>query len=224
MDERTDLSKGLPLEITGSKSQDVAWKFFYQAMNAAPLNSSNNRGRGDHAVAIVDTIRGLGPCDVIEGMLAVQLTAVQDAIMDCFARAASTENDQERDRNLRTANKLISQFVALQVCLQKKRDRDRHISAEEDERLGDAIGDEIVRRFVDDVRKENAEMREKKAKMREKGEAGEIRREGDPSSHASKPPLRSTNTKRQSLPSAVRSRPKTVPDARLRPGERRPEG
>ena len=59
----------------------------------------------------------------------------------------------------------------------------------------------------------------------EVGEADEKRKEGDaPSSHAPKPPLRSTNAERQSVPSARRSGPEAVPDARLRPGKRRPEG
>ena len=109
MDERTDLSKGLPLEVAGSNSEDVGQKLLFQAITAVPPRSSNQVDRGNHSVAIVDMIKELGPCDVIEGILAVQITAVQDAIMDCLTRGMQATDDKVRDQNLKNAVRLMGQ-------------------------------------------------------------------------------------------------------------------
>ena len=72
--------------------------------------------------AAMAALRGIGPQDELEGMLAAQLVAVNAAGMECFRRAMIPEQTPEgRRENLSQANKLSRTYVMLLEALNRHR-------------------------------------------------------------------------------------------------------
>jgi len=85
------------------------------ARTVAPADPATSDSRETEArrAAAVDLLRGVGPGDDVESMLAAQMVGAHGAAMECLARAASPERlgaraEAARARDLRIAAKLLA--------------------------------------------------------------------------------------------------------------------
>jgi hypothetical protein len=73
-----------------------------------------------HRSATFAILTGIGPTDVIEGMLAAQMSAIHSAAMESFRRAAGY-GQKEREHELKNALKLTNIFTHQIAALDKHR-------------------------------------------------------------------------------------------------------
>jgi hypothetical protein len=73
-----------------------------------------------HRSATFAILTGIGPTDVIEGMLAAQMSAIHSAAMESFRRAAGY-GQKEREHELKNALKLNNIFTHQIAALDKHR-------------------------------------------------------------------------------------------------------
>jgi hypothetical protein len=72
--------------------------------------------------AALDAMAGIAPRDPVEGLLAAQMVAVHEAVMECFRRAAIPEQPfAGRDMALRHGAKLSRTYAALVETLDRHR-------------------------------------------------------------------------------------------------------
>lgn len=72
--------------------------------------------------AAEDALRGIGPRDATEGLLAAQMVATHEAAMECFRRAMlDGQTFEGRQANLGQANKLVRSYAALLEALDRHR-------------------------------------------------------------------------------------------------------
>tara|TARA_R110002110_G_scaffold368469_1_gene578258 strand:+ start:649 stop:1140 length:492 start_codon:yes stop_codon:yes gene_type:complete len=70
----------------------------------------------------VAALKGIQPKDEIEGMLAAQMVATHNAILECFRRAMAPEQSlQSRELNLKNGAKLASIYTRQMEALNKHR-------------------------------------------------------------------------------------------------------
>jgi hypothetical protein len=73
---------------------------------------TDKTGGANQAVAMIRTMEGISPRDVIEGMLTAQMLAVYNASMECMRRAMIPEQSFDgRKDNLNQATKLTRTFT-----------------------------------------------------------------------------------------------------------------
>jgi hypothetical protein len=113
--------KGKLKALGGSQSDRWNRILSQQAVETLWLNHSEeicNQQYGATAVAL----RGIGPRDELEGMIAAQLLAAHNAAMECYRRAMIPEQTFEgRRENLSQANKLSRTYAVLLEALNRHR-------------------------------------------------------------------------------------------------------
>ncbi len=99
---------------------DVIFEQMLQTLPNLPrLKSSAIEHQGQ---AVLDALRGMEPKDELEGMLAAQLIATHNALMECYRRAWGEKQTVDgRHGNLTQANKLSRTWTTLLDALNKHR-------------------------------------------------------------------------------------------------------
>ena len=150
----------------------------------------------------------IGPHDVVEAMLAAQMVATHEAAMECFRRAALTEQTfAGRELGLKYGDKLVRSFAALTDALNRHRGKGQQVVRVEHVTV-QAGGQAIVGAVT-------------------QGEGGQQKSEDRPyahasPTHASEPALRCPDPPRQSMPVASREGASALQNARRCPRQRRP--
>jgi integrase len=86
------------------------------------LKQSGSETRDKQISAALAGLRGIGPKDELEGMMAAQLIAAHNAAMECYRRAMISEQHPEgRRENLTQANKLSRTYATLLEALNRHR-------------------------------------------------------------------------------------------------------
>lgn len=86
------------------------------------LEGDSKEQRKERINSTILLLQGIGPTDEIEGMLAVQMVATHNAIMECLRRAMLPDQTFEgRDQNLKHAAKLLAIYTRQIETLNKHR-------------------------------------------------------------------------------------------------------
>ncbi len=100
-------------DALGVSDHDTSVHLLAQALSATP-HLDIERDLQTYQKLILTILRGIGPKDTVEGVLAVQMVAVHNAAMHFLARAVAKGNNmQVTDANVNRANKLFRTFIAL---------------------------------------------------------------------------------------------------------------
>jgi hypothetical protein len=107
------------------------------AINARDFTPPRGSGRAYHAACecrnarangrqaglnfVLSLVKGVGPKDQVEAMLAAQMAAVHNATMTFARRLAHVENIQQQDSAERAFNKLARTFAAQVEALKRYR-------------------------------------------------------------------------------------------------------
>jgi len=103
----------------GTEEEALQDRFLRQAASAVSDFAGREMKSFDYVAAAV---RGTGPKDALEGMLAVQMVAVHTLAMECMARAASREQlDLGVEVNINRATKLMRTFASQTEALGRYR-------------------------------------------------------------------------------------------------------
>ncbi len=114
--------KGALKNIGGSKSDHWNNLLANQAIQTLWIKHSDTETRDRQLSATVAALVGIGPKDELEGMMAAQLIAAHNAMMECYRRAMIGEQTFEgRRENLSQANKLSRTYAALLDALNRHR-------------------------------------------------------------------------------------------------------
>ncbi len=106
------------IDTFGTKGSEAA----YLLMQQVVFLDSKNGENPVKANQMMNLIYGIEPKDEVEGMLASQMVAIHDLVMDCVARANLPEQTFEgRQLNLNSAIKLSRSYVGLVDALNKHR-------------------------------------------------------------------------------------------------------
>jgi hypothetical protein len=106
----------------GSRSHDWNDVITRQTVEALWLKPSDSGAIDKQITAALAGLRGIGPKDELEGMMATQLIAAHNAAMECYRRAMISEQTFEgRRENLAQANKLSRTFATLLEALNRHR-------------------------------------------------------------------------------------------------------
>jgi hypothetical protein len=165
---------------------------------AAAIGASMNEME-EAQVAAVAAMRGIGPKDEVEGMLAAQMVAAHNAAMECYRRAMIGEQTFEgRRENLSQANKLSRSYALLLEVLNRHRGKGQQKVTVEHVHVHE--GGQAVVGVVENPG------RGSQRKSADQCDAKQI-------AYAPQPTMRSTDTERQPVPvSGDAERP--MPDAR----------
>jgi len=113
-----------PLDVqalTGS-GEDWGLQILAQALGADSNTHKPGAKLDNVSGATFAALRGIGPKDGLEGILAIQLIAAHNAAMDCYEKAAFFEQYTEvRMANLRMATKLSENSTKLVEALNRHR-------------------------------------------------------------------------------------------------------
>lgn len=119
-----DDRKGRLKNIGGSQWDHRNNVLANQAVQGLWLKNSSSEERDKQLSATVAALIGIAPKDELEGMMAAQLVAADNAAMECYRRAMIGEQTFEgRRENLNQANKLSRTWAALLDALNKHRGR-----------------------------------------------------------------------------------------------------
>src|SRR3954454_22281905 len=107
------------LELGGSKAGHVACYAANQVLGTVWRGSNENADTKEiRDTAALCWLSEIGPRDVVEAMLAVQMVATHEAALECFRRAALSEQTfAGRELGLQYADKLVRSFAALADAL-----------------------------------------------------------------------------------------------------------
>src|SRR5262245_52505518 len=120
-DDPHDL-KGTLKHIGGSQSDQWNNILFNQTIQTLWLKHSDKDTCDRQYRATVAALIGIGPKDEIEGMIAAQLLAAHNAVMECYRRAMLGDQTFEgRRENLSQANKLSRTYAVLLDALNRHR-------------------------------------------------------------------------------------------------------
>ena len=110
---------------TGSFDMDVHHTLLSQLFLTLDIeNGKSDETVGQRLRAAMAVLREIGPLDVVEGMLGVQMAATHNTAMDCLRRAAVPDvSDDVRDRNLKSATKLLKLYMEQVDALRRKRSK-----------------------------------------------------------------------------------------------------
>jgi hypothetical protein len=109
-------------EIGGSSNEHWNAMIVGQVTKALWLANGTRDQAVEKQVAAVAAMRGIGPKDEVEGMLAAQMVAAHNAAMECYRRAMIGEQTFEgRRENLSQANKLSRSYALLLEALNRHR-------------------------------------------------------------------------------------------------------
>jgi hypothetical protein len=108
--------------IGGSMSDDWNNILVNHTCNALWLRNCDEEDQDRQRGAAVAALIGIGPKDELEGMIAAQLVACHNAVMDCYRRSSLPEQTFEgRQENLNQANKLSRTYATLLEALNRHR-------------------------------------------------------------------------------------------------------
>lgn len=114
--------KGELKAIGGSRSDHWNNVLANQAVNALWMKHSDDETIDRQLGAVVAALKGIGPRDELEGMMAVQLVAAHNAALECYRRAMIPDQSFEgRNQSLNYANKLSRTWATLIGALNKHR-------------------------------------------------------------------------------------------------------
>ena len=114
--------KGTLRSIGGSQSDHWNNSLANQAVQALWLSNSDAAERDRQLSATVAALVGIAPKDELESMMAAQLIAAHNAVMECYRRAMIGEQTFEgRRESLNQANKLSRTWATLLDALNKHR-------------------------------------------------------------------------------------------------------
>jgi hypothetical protein len=197
--EQTATAAEMLKQIGGSEIELWNAVLVGQVIKAQWLANATSAQMEEAQVAAVAAMRGIGPKDEIEGMLAAQMVAAHNAAMECYRRAMIGEQTFEgRRENLSQANKLSRSYALLLEALNRHRGKGQQKVTVEHVHVHE--GGQAVVGIV-----ENPE-RGSQRKSPDQCDAKQI-------AYAPQPTMRSTDTEWQPVPvSGDAERP--MPDAR----------
>jgi len=185
--------------LGGSQSDDWNNVIANQTMNALPIAGANEGDASAEARAAIVGLVGIEPKDELEGMIAAQLIAGHNAAMECYRRAMLPNQVFEyRRENLNQASKLSRTFATLLEALNRHRGKGQQKVVVEHVHVykgGQAI--------VGNVGTPGGGF---PSELETQSHAKQI-------AYASQPPMRGSDTKRKSVPSA-RDAKRAMPIAR----------
>ena len=122
---RLDASREEVAATTGTTDPDVAEALFMQAVKVCPVTDKT----GPELVAEVETrtnvamgiMHGIGPRDMVEGLLAAQLTGLHNLSMSMMKRAARCETPESQESAARQVAKVQGAFLATAEGLKRWR-------------------------------------------------------------------------------------------------------
>jgi hypothetical protein len=124
-------NKGRLKQIGGSQSDHWNNVLINQTAKTLWVKYSDKEIRDLQYKATVAALRGIGPKDEIEGMIAAQMLASYNAAMECYRRAMADEASfEERQANLNQANKLVRSYVVLVEALNRHRGKVQRVQVE----------------------------------------------------------------------------------------------
>ena len=117
------------LELGGSKSGHVACYAANQVLGTIWRGSKEDPDTKEiRDTAALCRLSDIGARDVIEAMLAAQMEATHEAAMECFRRAALSEQTfVGRELGLKYADKLVRSFAALTDALNRHRGKGQQV-------------------------------------------------------------------------------------------------
>ena len=117
------------LELGGSKSGHVACYAANQVLGTIWRGSKEDPDTKEiRDTAALCRLSDIGARDVIEAMLAAQMVATHEAAMECFRRAALTEQTfVGRELGLKYGDKLVRSFAALTDALNRHRGKGQQV-------------------------------------------------------------------------------------------------
>ena len=117
------------LELGGSKDGHVACYAANQVLGTIWRGSKEDPDTKEiRDTAALCRVSDIGARDVIEAMLATQMVATHEAAMECFRRAALTEQTfVGRELSLKYGNKLVRSFAALTDALNRHRGKGQQV-------------------------------------------------------------------------------------------------
>ena len=111
--ENSDPMEPLFEKMGGSLSDDWNTLLGDQVLLTLPKSADPEMQEREHNAAIAGLI-GIGPQDELEGMMAAQLIAAHNAVMECYRRAGlPSQTPQGRNECLSQASKLSRAYAAL---------------------------------------------------------------------------------------------------------------
>ena len=114
--------RGVLKSVGGSASDAFNDMVARSTVDALWLKTADPEEKHLRCKAAMAALRGIGPQDELEGMLAAQLVAVNAAAMEGFRRAMIPDQTSEgRRENLSQANKLSRTYVMLLEALNRHR-------------------------------------------------------------------------------------------------------
>ena len=114
--------KGRLKAIGGSQSDHWNNVLANQVLQSLWTKHSTAEQLDKQMSAIVAALAGMKPKDELEAMMAAQLIAAHNAVMECYRRAMISEQSFEgRSENLNQANKLSRAYTSLVEALNKHR-------------------------------------------------------------------------------------------------------
>jgi hypothetical protein len=115
-------SNDISREYGGSPFYDWNFVLADQAVSSCWTGPSPDDKRESQQKATLAALRGMAPKDELEGMMAAQLVAAHNAIMECYRRASlSTQSFEGRREALNQAAKLSRAYTATINTLNKYR-------------------------------------------------------------------------------------------------------
>src|SRR3954468_9392413 len=117
------------LELGGSKDGYVACYAANQVLGTVWRGSNENADTKEiRDTATLGRLSEIGPRDVIEAMLAVQMVATHEAALECFRRAALAEQAfAGRELGLKYGDRLVRSFAALTDALNRHRGKGQQL-------------------------------------------------------------------------------------------------
>ncbi len=118
----TDNLKRTLKEFGGSRSHDWNDVITCQTVEALWLKPSDSGAIDKQITAALAGLKGIGPKDELEAMMAAQLIAAHNAAMECYRRAMiDGQTFEGRRENLTQANKLSRTYATLVEALNRHR-------------------------------------------------------------------------------------------------------
>jgi hypothetical protein len=108
--------------LGGSEQTEFNVDLYLQTTDAVWLKGLSEEGKTRRLRSARAALKGIGPKDELEGMLAGQLVAGHNAAMECYRRAMIPEQSLDsRRENLNLASKISRTFAALLEALDRHR-------------------------------------------------------------------------------------------------------
>ncbi len=104
-------------DALGTEDRDAGVLLLSQAVLAMPRFGTNGNPQ-EYVASAMAILRSIGPRDNLEGVLAVQMTAVHNLAMEFMAQASRSDGNLEVvEANVNRANKLLRTFAAQMEAL-----------------------------------------------------------------------------------------------------------